>query len=131
MLFYGIIYEVNKHGIYKQRLISEKGINNMKIQIYDKYKKIFVQRQDDERIHKESTFYYKLVKLLNEHKFFSNNHLFRKQMSADGHLVSDNVYYITNKTRNIRIYDSNYALRDVARTFNKGEILDLSYDYIA
>lgn len=83
-----------------------------------------VRKDDsDPRMGKESTFYYHLAKALSE-RF--NRHFIRKEMSKDGHLVDDHVFYaVDTKKPHGYIYDSDYAMRDVAKAFNSGEPLEL------
>ena len=101
----------------------------MKISFNDKKTVLYVEREDsDTRMGKESTFYYHLAKVLNAMKLCGETHFFRKEMVKDGHWVDSHVFYVTNKKRTIRAYDGFYATRNVAESFNKGEVIDLYLD---
>lgn len=101
----------------------------MKISFNDKENVLYVEKDDsDTRMSKESTFYYHLAKKLSAMKFHGEQHFFRKEMAKDGHWVDPHVFYVTNKKRTIRAYDGFYATRNVAESFNKGEVIDLYLD---
>lgn len=85
--------------------------------------RVTVTRQKgDPRARNESDFWYKLRNLLKK----SGEDVIKKEMSKDGHMVSDHVFYV--RTRNIGrdgawgIYDSQYALRDAAEAYNEGSV---------
>ena len=77
----------------------------------------------DPRVSNESNFWYKLRNTLKK----MGEDVIKKEMSKDGHMVSDHVFYV--RTRKFGregawgIYDSSYALRDAAKEYNeKGQI---------
>lgn len=50
----------------------------------------------------------------------------KKEMSKDGHMVSDHVYYVRSRKVGrpgaYAIYDANYAVRNAAEDFNNGAV---------
>jgi hypothetical protein len=44
----------------------------------------------------------------------------KKLMSADGHMVSDGVYYVRERKPGLMFWDGSYAIRDLAKEFNAG-----------
>lgn len=85
--------------------------------------RVTVTRQPgDQHVSNESNFWYKLRNVLRK----MGEDVIKKEMSKDGHMVSDHVFYV--RTRKIGrsgswgIYDSNYALRDAAKEYNEGKV---------
>jgi hypothetical protein len=83
--------------------------------------------EGDQRVRNESDFWYKLRNLLKK----SGEDVIKKEMSKDGHLVSDGIYYVRSRHAGrpgtYGIYDSSYALRDVSEVFNKEGSVTLSW----
>ncbi len=80
----------------------------------------------DPRMGKESTFYYHLAKVLSE-RF--DRHFIRKEMVKDGHWVDPHVFYATDTKKPYGyVYDHYYTLRNVAKDFDAGKPIDLSYE---
>lgn len=54
----------------------------------------------------------------------------KKEMSKDGHMISDNVFYVRSRkpksAGSYAIYDSRYALRDSAEEYRKNGTVTLS-----
>jgi len=73
----------------------------------------------DQRARNESDFWYKLRNLLKK----SGEDVIKKEMSKDGHMVSDGIFYVRSRhpgsPGTYGIYDPRYQLRSVAEDFNK------------
>ena len=90
-----------------------------------------IREEGDRRMKSESDLFYRLRNVLRRR----GEDVIKKEMSKDGHMVSDGIYYV--RSRNVRrpdayaIYDSNYAVRDSAEEFNReGEVtLDMTGVY--
>lgn len=99
----------------------------MEITINPKTQTLFIKREPGEnRIEKESTFFYHLAKELESKKIFGNLHFFRKEMGKDGNMVSDG-YYARSKDRSIMVFDEYGYTRYIEKEFNKGKTLELTY----
>lgn len=87
---------------------------------------IVEKEKGDPRMGKESTFYYHLAKVLSE-KF--DRHFIRKETDKDGFMIGgQNVFYVRDAQKPYGcVYDHAYELRDVAKDFNAGKPVDLSY----
>ena len=75
-----------------------------------------IKEDGDARMSRESTFYYHLAKQLSKQ---TGKKWIRKEMYKDGHMVDSNVFYATMADRKVGIYDPQYAIQNVAKTFNK------------
>lgn len=99
----------------------------MEITINSKTQTLFIKREPGEnRIEKESTFFYHLAKELEAKKIFGNLHFFRKEMGKDGNMVCDG-YYARSKDRSIMVFDEYGYTRYIEKEFNKGKTLELTY----
>lgn len=77
----------------------------------------------------ETAFYHALKKALNFHGYLFRGEKFnlvKKLMWKDGHLVDDTQYYLRDAKGRYCIYDPEYAVRDIAKHFNKHEFVTLS-----
>jgi hypothetical protein len=83
--------------------------------------------KNDTRAKNESDFWYKLRNLLRK----AGEDVIKKEMSKDGHMVSDGIYYVRSRhpgrPGTYGIYDSSYALRDVSEVFNKEGSVTVSW----
>lgn len=84
---------------------------------------VTLTRESGERRAKnESDLFYRLRNVLKK----EGEDVIKKEMSKDGHMVSDHVFYV--RTRKIdgpgayAIYDNYYATRDAAEEFNNGSV---------
>lgn len=80
----------------------------------------------EKRVRNESDFFYRL-----RNKLISQGEdVIKKEMSKDGHLVSDGIFYVRSRHPGRKgtygIYDASYALRDVSEIFNKEGSVRLS-----
>lgn len=73
----------------------------------------------DRRFKNDSDLFYKLRNLLRA----EGEDVIKKEMSKDGHMVSDHVFYVRSRNPGrpgtYGIYDPRYQLRSVAEDFNK------------
>mgnify|MGYP003186139398 CR=1 FL=1 len=100
----------------------------MEIAINQKTQTLFVKREPGEnRIGKESTFFYHLAKELESKKIFGSLHFIRKEMGKDGNMVSDGLFYTRSNDQSIMVYDEYCYTRAVEKEFNKGKTLELAY----
>lgn len=81
----------------------------------------------DQRVRSESDFWYKLRNLLKK----SGEDVIKKEMSKDGHLTSDGIFYVRSRhpgrLGTYGIYDPRYQLRNVAEDFNKEGSVTLTW----
>lgn len=88
---------------------------------------VTLTREPKERALKnESDLFYKLRNLLRA----EGEDVIKKEMSKDGHLVSDGIFYVRSRhpgrPGTYGIYDPRYQLRSVAEDFNKNGTVTLS-----
>jgi len=88
---------------------------------------VIVQRtRTGKRVAGESAFWVMLKRSLQS----KGHNVIKKEMIKDGHMVSVGIYYV--RSRNMAkpdafaIWDSSYAVRDVAKDFNSGGPVTLS-----
>lgn len=80
------------------------------------------RERDEPRVKNESDLWFRLRNTLVER----GEDIIKKEMSKDGHMISDNVFYV--RTRKLGrpgsygIYDPYYATRDAAKAFNQGSV---------
>ena len=88
---------------------------------------IVEKEKGDPRMAKESTFYYHLAKVLSE-RF--DRHFIRKETDKDGFMIGGkDVFYVRDAKKPYGcVYDHAHELRDVAKDFNAGKPVDLSYN---
>lgn len=83
---------------------------------------ILTRVEGEKRVSDESNLYYRLRNYLRN----KGEDVIKKEMSKDGHLVSDGVYYVRSRRPgrpgSYYIYDPRYALRDAAQEFNEGKV---------
>lgn len=89
--------------------------------------RVTVQRQKgDPRLKNESALWYAIRNVLRK----EGEDVIKKEMSKDGHMVSDGIFYVrsrkTGKPGAFGIYDDRYQVRDSAEDYNKGEEVSLS-----
>lgn len=91
----------------------------MKIQIMPNGNLEVVRKTN--KIYKDSTLYYHIAKHLNNMGYS----VIRKEMVKDGHMVSENVYYIRDKKWRYCWYDLDANIRSITKAYNKGKVLVL------
>lgn len=86
---------------------------------------LVVGASNGEKISAESTFYYKLSKLLS----ILGLDCIRKEMAKDGHLVDDGRFYSVDRKRHFAFYQTDWATYDVCKDyFNKSKPIPLAID---
>ena len=83
----------------------------MNVQINDGY----ITVTGEEKFKTESAFWYALKKKLQE----MGHDVIKRLMVRDGHLVSEGIYYIRERSWKWCIWDSAYALRFLHKQFNE------------
>ena len=87
---------------------------------------LITRDQGDKRVKDESDLLYRLRNFL----IANGEDVIKREMSKDGHLVSDGVYYIRSRHHGrpgtYYIYDPNYAVRDLAQEYNDTGVVDLA-----
>lgn len=94
----------------------------MKVEI-NRNSVIVTREATDRKIYKESLFYYLAAKELKK----QGHDVVKKLMYKDGHMVSDNQYYIRERKWKWSAYDNYFALRFVYERYNKENSVELQY----
>jgi len=80
------------------------------------------REKDEPRVKNESDLFYRLRNVLKA----KGEDVIKKEMSKDGHMISDDVFYVRTRKVNVKgaygIYDPYYATRDAAAEYNKGAV---------
>ncbi len=90
---------------------------------YDGYA-VFLEREEGEpRVRNESDLFVRLRNVLRAQGY----DVVKKEMSKDGHMISEGVFYVRTKNMESRnsfaFYDVHYAVRDIALDYNvKGKV---------
>jgi len=83
---------------------------------------LVVTRGNDKKVYTESGFFYQLKNALIK----DGHDVIKKEMSKDGHMVSDNVYYVRSRNMNrpgaFMVWDTAYAIRATYEPYNDGEV---------
>ncbi len=92
----------------------------MKVKMNFKTNQCIVTREKGEKaIYKETEFYHKLKKEVQE----QGHDVIKKLVQKDGHMFGDKwIYYIRERKWKWCIVDPNWAIEQAQRTFNEGEI---------
>lgn len=83
---------------------------------------LVVTRGNDKKVYTESGFFYQLKNALIKDGY----DVIKKEMVKDGHMVSENVYYV--RSRNMKkpgafmAWDTAYAIRGTYEPYNDGEV---------
>jgi hypothetical protein len=88
-----------------------------------------LERESGEaRVVNESDLFYRLRNVLRQ----VGEDVIKKEMSKDGHMVSDRIFYVRSRRRgrpgSYAIWDRHYATRDAAQEFNYKGSVTLSID---
>ena len=93
----------------------------MKVEKTDIGNVVVTRTEDSARIYKESKLMHHIANILKE----NGEDVIRKEMSKDGHMVNDGVYYIVDRKRRYCYLDYDYEVRDICKDYNDGDYIVL------